>query len=59
MICNEFAQLVGLSHAELLVLEFGSSNPEGFLFSFPFSKFLLSFYFRVSVRVRIRVKVRF
>ena len=64
------AQLVGLSLAELLVLEFGCSNPEGSLSSFPFSKFLslVSFFrvrlsvrlrFRVSVRVRIRVKVRF
>ena len=41
MICNELAQLVGLSHAELLVWEFGSWNPEGFLFFvFPFYKFL-------------------
>ena len=59
--------MVGLSHAERLVWEFGSSNPEGSLF-FPFSKFLslvslfmvrLSVMVRVSVRVRIRVKVRF
>ena len=61
--------MVGLSHAELLVWEFGSSNPKVFLFFF-FSKFLslVSFFrvrlsvrlrFRVSVRVRIRVKVRF
>ena len=55
----------------MLVLVFGSSNPEGSLFFFPFSKFLslVSFFFRVrlsvrfrvrvSVGVRIRVKVRF
>ena len=33
-------RLVGLSHMELLVMEFGSSNPEGFLF---FSLFLSFF----------------
>ena len=60
------ARLVGLSHTELLVLEFRSSNPEGFLFFLPFSKFLsLVSFFRVRLsvrlrfRIRIRVKVRF
>ena len=56
-------QLVGLSHVERLVLEFGSSNRQGscFFFSLFLSFFpLLSFFFRVSlsVRVRFRVSVR-
>ena len=53
-------QLVGLSHAELLLLEFGSSNPEGFLF-FSSSKFLSLVSFvrlRLSVRLRFRLSVR-
>ena len=50
--------MVRLSYPILLVLDFGSSNPEGFFFSF--SKFLsLVSFFRVrpSVRVRFRVSI--
>ena len=66
------AQLVGLSHEELLVFKsFGVRIRKVLSLFFPFSKFLssVSFFrvrlsvrlrFRVSVRVRIRaVKVRF
>ena len=54
------AQLVGLSHAELLVLgfEFGRSSPEGSLsFCSFFLVSFLSFFFRVTLRVRIRFRV--
>ena len=64
------AQLVGLSHEELLVFKsFGVRIRKVLSLFSPFSKFLssVSFYrvrlsvrlrFRVSVRVRIRVKVK-
>ena len=50
------AQLVGLLHAELLVLEFESGR-------FPFSPFFflvsyLSFFFSVRLRFRVRVRIR-
>ena len=54
--------MVGLSYLIRLVLHFRSSNPEGFFYFFPFSKFLsLDSFFRVrlSVMVRVRVRVRF
>ena len=48
---------LSITYAKRLVLDFGSSNPEGSLFFFPFSKFLsLVSFFRVrlySVRVSV------
>ena len=42
--------MVGLSYAVRLVLHFRSSNPEVFLFFFPFSKFLsLDYFFTVGL----------
>ena len=63
MIVPKSYQQEGLSitYAKRLVLDFGSSNPEGSLFFFPFSKFLsLVSFFRVrlySVRVRVSVSL--
>ena len=52
---------LSITYAKRLVLDFGSSNPEGSLFFFPFSKFLsLVSFFRVrlySVRVRVSVSL--
>ena len=49
--------MVGLSYAIRLVLE--SSNPEVFVFCFPFSKFLsLDSFFRVRLSVMVRFRVR-
>ena len=41
--------------------EFCSSNPEGSIYFFPFSKFLslVSFFFRVKLSVSVSVKFRF